>query len=133
MVTPAAVEALEAYDWPGNIRELRNVVERAVALCSRDKIGLEDLPDHIRRSGRLSRKQANSGDVLPASREPSGVENAECGKLEDARRRAEREQLQDALRRHRNNRTSAAADLGISRVTLYNKLHRYGLLSPRWA
>ncbi|MHC4398532.1 MAG: sigma-54 interaction domain-containing protein, partial [Planctomycetota bacterium] len=123
----AAMEALVAYDWPGNIRELRNVVERAVALCSRYTIGLGDLPEHIHRSGQLSQNEKSNEEVSRSNREPDGVENMASSKLEDARRRAEREQLLDALRRHNNNRTSAAADLGISRVTLYKKLNRYGL------
>jgi two-component system response regulator HydG len=47
-IAPEAVRALQGYDWPGNIRELRNVVERAVALCPNGTIGLADLPECIR-------------------------------------------------------------------------------------
>src|SRR5262249_42946907 len=47
-ITTEAMNALECYDWPGNIRELRNVVERAIALCSGSILSLKDLPEAIR-------------------------------------------------------------------------------------
>ena len=51
-VAPNAFEALVAYDWPGNVRQLGRVLERAVALASRPEIALVDLPDHLRSAGR---------------------------------------------------------------------------------
>ena len=51
-VAPNASEALVAYDWPGNVRQLGRVLERAVALASRPEIALADLPDHLRGAGR---------------------------------------------------------------------------------
>jgi DNA-binding NtrC family response regulator len=126
-VSRAAMEALEAYDWPGNIRELRNVVERAIALCPKDTIGVCDLPEQLQRSGPLVRNEKSGGEESGSNAPLDPVGSPARSKLEEARCRVEREQLLDALHRHNNNRTSAAADLGISRVTLYKKLNRYGL------
>jgi DNA-binding NtrC family response regulator len=51
-IQPEALQALAGYDWPGNIRELRNVIERAIALCPGSEVRREDLPEVIRRPGR---------------------------------------------------------------------------------
>ena len=106
-ITPAALAALEDHAWPGNVRELRNVIERAVALCPGDAIDLDDLPDALRRAA-------------PASA-PAPI-------LIRTKEEAELVCITDALERHGNNRLRAAASLGISRMTLYKKLHKYGLM-----
>ena len=126
-VTPTALDALEAYEWPGNVRELRNVIEGVISLCPADTIGLCDLPEHIERASRLSGNKESKEEAAQSNQKLDGDENTGRSRLESARRRVEREQLLSALHRHNNNRTNAAADLGISRVTLYKKLHRYGL------
>jgi DNA-binding NtrC family response regulator len=106
-----ALEALEGYDWPGNIRELRNVIERAVALCEWGEIGLDDLPANLRA-------------VVP---QPRHVPKA-CAPLHRSREEAEIQQIKEALTKHRNNRMRAAEELGISRMGLYKKLHKYGFI-----
>lgn len=111
VVSPEALEALEAYQWPGNIRELRNAMERCVALCQGAAIQLADLPEVIQHAHAPAQTPANGGG----------------NHLAEARMTAEARSIVDALTRHGNNRTSAAADLGISRVTLYKKLRRYGI------
>ncbi len=138
-ITEEAGRALEAYDWPGNIRELRNVVERAVALCAGAEIQLADLPDGIRRSAAHSepaadccpplgigfaRESSQPGDNLPASpdRAPANAT------LAHTKEKAEVARIVEALKRQNNNRLRAAAELGISRMALYKKLHRYGLM-----
>jgi DNA-binding NtrC family response regulator len=117
-VAEEAVHALEAYGWPGNIRELRNVIERAVALCPINEIQLGDLPEGIRR--------ASPGAAISHSGPLKG--SASAASLGQAKREAEAATIAEALRRHGNNRLRAAEDLGISRVTLYQKLHKYGLI-----
>jgi len=109
---PEALLALDAHTWPGNVRELRNVIERAVALCPDDAIGLDDLPDGLRR-------------LVPATRAARGGGSATLARSKEE---AERLCIAEALQRHRNNRLRAAAELGISRMTLYNKMHKYGLM-----
>jgi DNA-binding NtrC family response regulator len=112
-VTPEALAALQAYDWPGNIRELRNAIERAVALRLGGAIGLDDLPPAV---------GAGAGWESPAA-----VVAPTDSTLARTKEAAEAARITEALLRNRNNRLRAAAELGISRMTLYKKLHRYGL------
>jgi DNA-binding NtrC family response regulator len=99
-LSPRAAELLEQAAWPGNIRELRNVVSRAALLAPGDRI----LPEH-----------------LPASlRAPDAGKRGEPPLLE-----LERRAILDALERHAGNRTHAARALGISRRTLLYKLKEY--------
>jgi two-component system, NtrC family, response regulator HydG len=113
-VTADAHAALTAYSWPGNVRELRNLVERTVSIGSGSMIELDDLPQAI---------QDSALQCLAGSARMDSPRN----ELAAARRHAERKHLADALQRNNNNRSHAALELGISRVTLYKKLHRHGL------
>jgi DNA-binding NtrC family response regulator len=112
---PEVLEWLEGYDWPGNVRELRNVVERMVALCEGTEVGLKDL-------NLMNRDPARPQRVAPANRE--------AVTLYQSREEAEIQRINEALHKHRNNRQRAAAELGISRMGLYKKLHKYGLIQP---
>jgi DNA-binding NtrC family response regulator len=122
-ISDMAMQALQWYHWPGNIRQLRNVIERAVALCPGEEIQFEDLPETFRLPLTAKEKIVMAG-FLPF---PGGMPAATIGKAcEDA----EIARIRQALHRNNNNRLRAASELGISRVTLYKKLHRYGLM-PR--
>jgi len=112
-IGPEALAAFEAHSWPGNVRELRNVLERAVALCPHETIGLDDLPDSLR-----------GLDAEP----PRTAAFPRAVTLARSKEEAERLCIAEALRRFSNNRLRAAAALGISRMTLYNKLRKYGLM-----
>lgn len=115
-ITFAALEAMFAYDWPGNIRELRNTLERAVTLCRREVLDVADLPESIRKAA------ARAGQSVPlAARVP--VRN----ELDEARQLGERQRILQALAKHNNNRTQVAKELGISRVALYKKLRKFGI------
>src|SRR5579883_3206525 len=154
-IAPAAMEALLAHSWPGNIRELRNVMERAVALCPDEVVGLDDLPEHFQRvaparvaasAAAVHQVAATAGpeaaDALPSpalAASPFAVPAAVPGgddiampqvrsTLAESKDRAERSLIAQALERNGQNRLRAAADLGISRMTLYKKLHKYGLM-----
>ena len=109
-ISPEAMDVLQAYPWPGNVRELRNVIERMVVLGSGSRLTAADLPAAVRDGG--------AGGLALASR---------AGRV---LRDAERQLIADALRRHKNNRTQAAQDLGISRRTLHRKLNEFGLRAP---
>ena len=117
--TPAALSVLEAYNWPGNIRELRNAVERAVALCDRERIDVSDLPEQVRTSSPDGSKPVESQRAEP--------ENP----LAAARKHGELVRILEALERNHNNRARAAVELGISRAAFYKKLQQHGLLTPR--
>jgi DNA-binding NtrC family response regulator len=104
-VTPAAVALLEGHAWPGNIRELRNAVERAMILVDGDTIGEEHLPPDL---------QAQSPEVA-AMRLPLGL----------ALDQVEKDYILASLQRNGGNKARTAEVLGISEKTLYNKLNRY--------
>ena len=114
--TPAAAAALEQYPFPGNIRELKNAIERAVILCpAGSAIDVTDLPADI------------AAHAAPKPQEV--MEAAEDGlpDLRDSVRRYEAIAIVEALKANRGNRTRAAAALGLSRRTLLEKMARYGL------
>jgi DNA-binding NtrC family response regulator len=113
----AALEAMHAYDWPGNIRELRNTLERAVTLCRREVLDVADLPEPIRKAAALAGQKISVGVVGPVRNE-----------LDGARQNGERQRIVQALDKHGNNRTRTAKELGISRVALYKKLRKFGLV-----
>lgn len=100
-----ALDALRRYDWPGNIRELRNTIERAVILCDGELIGHEDLPADLTGLGA-------EGIMLKLT-------------LGMQLREVEKEYILGSLRRNGGNKARTAELLGISEKTLYNKLNRY--------
>jgi two-component system, NtrC family, response regulator AtoC len=107
-VTAEALERLTAYAWPGNIRELQNLIERAFALSTAETITLEDLPPAV------------AGWVAP---EVATEDEGELPTLGDAERRL----IAGALRRSGGNKKEAARLLGIDRQRLYRKIEKYGL------
>jgi two-component system NtrC family response regulator len=98
---PDAIAAIEAHAWPGNVRELENVIKRAVIIVDSNTIGAADL---------------GLGDAEQQSLN-----------LREVRERAERDALVRALGRVNGNLTRAAEMLGVSRPTLYDLMHRFGL------
>lgn len=106
-----AMEVLTRYDWPGNIRELRNVVERAVILSS-GKITADDLPN------------LPGPDPEFSSDESEGEDNPQVNEFKDLAA-LEKEHIQRALKVCQGNKTQAAKILGISLRSLYRKLEKY--------
>ena len=98
-----AIEAIEAYDWPGNVREMENVIRRAVIMAEGGRVTSEDLG-----------LEAGTNDT-----EPQG--------LREARDKAEQDAVIRAMGRCNGNIAQAAELLGITRPTLYNLLDKYGL------
>ena len=106
-ISPEVSKALARYDWPGNIRELRNCIESMVVVTRDTLLGVDDLPDHIA-PGRLA---------LPAPTQLTGMslQQAEC------------ELIRTTLDDCHGNRKDAAKKLGIGERTLYRKISQYGL------
>jgi DNA-binding NtrC family response regulator len=105
--SPDALDLLTTYRWPGNVRELRNVVEQMVVLSRSQRIGVRDLPAHIRETG------VSAGTVQVTG-----------GSLEEMEKQA----ILQALKEAGGNRTRAAGKLGISRRTLHRKITEYGFI-----
>ncbi len=122
-ISTEALRAVQAHDWPGNIRELRNVIERAVVLSVGREIQLDDLPEQFSQSVTAPASSVFSRPM--AFHAPAPVPAPTLARTKDD---AELVCITDALQRHRNNRLRAAAELGISRMTLYKKLHKHGLM-----
>ncbi len=129
-ISPGATQALLAHSWPGNIRELRNVLERAVAFSCGPVIAVEDLPDFLRRlvtpSVTPPALAAQATDLdLKTTPDAMATSRSTLAKGKD---QAELALIHQALERHGNNRLRAAAELGVSRMTLYKKLRKHGLM-----
>ncbi|PBJ27640.1 Acetoin catabolism regulatory protein [Pseudomonas sp. ACN8] len=107
LIDGPAREALLGFAWPGNVRQLRNVLRTLTALCEDGRIGLEDLPAMIRQARPVV----------------STIEEVSEHPLEDAERLA----LLTALEQTRWHMTNTAEQLGVSRNTLYRKLRKHGI------
>jgi two-component system, NtrC family, response regulator AtoC len=140
-VSAEALELLEHYAWPGNIRELRNVVERAILLCGDGPIEPDHLPIEKMRatvtstSSSLRRKtvsvppHAYALDKTPLpERTPTGTAAAS---LRDELSAIERGRIEEALRACGGNQSAAAKLLGIPRPTFLKRLDAYGIARPR--
>ncbi|HVA48410.1 MAG TPA: sigma-54 dependent transcriptional regulator [Pirellulales bacterium] len=105
-IEPEAMQALEAYAWPGNIRQLINVIERAKILAEGTMVRWQDLPSEVR----------------SPTHEPHAM-NGQSDKLEEI----ERTHVVDVLEREKGNKARAARALGINRRSLYRLLEKYGI------
>ncbi|MFG0334911.1 MAG: sigma 54-interacting transcriptional regulator [Maioricimonas sp. JB049] len=119
-IDDSMLEALLAYPWPGNVRELEHVVQRAVIYCRDGILTREHLPSHIV-SGLIG--PTNDPSVV-LSRRPITQNRS----LEHQVALTEKEIIEQALFKNNFSRTNTARDLGISRVTLYNKMKKYDML-----
>ncbi|MET0387258.1 MAG: sigma 54-interacting transcriptional regulator [Polyangiales bacterium] len=113
--TPQVLEAFARYDWPGNLRELRNVVEVMMLMSEGDRVDLTALPAELREPYPLSALTSAEQDTWPPPRPRV--------RLRDAERTA----IEAAIQAHGGNVTLIARTLGVSRSTLYIKLRKYEL------
>ncbi len=110
-IDPRVMDVFQNYDWPGNIRELQNTIERLKILAENNEIKLDDVPFGIRMPKTKTELSGDFGIDLP---------------LEDV----EKGHILRTLAYHHGNKTKSAQSLGITIKTLYNKLHRYGVIQP---
>ena len=111
-ITPEALDALASYDWPGNIRELANVLERAQILAEEHTITLDDLPENL----------VDHRGHAPA------VSTGDPRQL----REVERQHVVDVMRTEKGNKVHAAKALGISRRALYRLIKKYHLVDENY-
>jgi len=115
LITEPAMRALMSYSWPGNIRQLRNVVRTMVVMCENDTLDLRDLPPEI---SRIKQLQAPA-----ASGHSFGLEEMLGKPLQEV----EKEHIRQTLEMTNNNRAEAAKILQIGERTLYRKIKEYDL------
>ncbi len=113
-LTPEAMRVLESHSWPGNIRELENLMERSVLLCDQDFIGVDDIPG-----------LDADGSGSPEEPELEGMPLKAYVRVHTAK--LERARIAKALEAEGSNVTRAARRLGISRKSLQTKMKEYGL------
>jgi DNA-binding NtrC family response regulator len=134
-VSPEAEQVLETYHWPGNVRQLKNVLERAQILADNFLITIDDLPPEVR----LRPNSGTLADPLPRTasiREdvngdtngfPQNHDTGDSSRLDDL----ERSHIMDILRQQNGNKARTAKLLGIHRRKLYRLLERYGITDDR--
>lgn len=113
-ITKAAAEQLEQYHWPGNIRELENVLERAFAFCQDNRIDVADLSQGI--GGQLANTENTTESGITTSIAGRSLAELEC------------QAIKETLESCGGNKSKSARILGISQKSIYNKMRRHGLL-----
>jgi two-component system, NtrC family, response regulator AtoC len=114
VLSAAARAKLQAYDWPGNVRQLRNIIHRAIVMANGPEIAAED----------IDLRQSESRPTMPLV--PDQPEELRARAEE-----AERKRILDALDTCAGNQTRAAQVLGITRRVLVRKLEKFNLPRPR--
>ena len=106
-LSPQVNDIFRQYDWPGNLRELKNVIKRMVLLSAGEEAGIESLPEEMIAS------------VNQPVKQPSGTD------LKAINEATEKELITETLRKVKYNKSQAAKLLNIDRTTLYNKMEKY--------
>ena len=109
-IAPGAYDVLMRHDYPGNVRELENIVEHAFVLCHGGKIDVGCLPE----------------DVVASSKKAEGTDAPIGDFLQDAEARA----ILNVLRKNAGSRVKTAKELGVDKSTLWRKMKKYGLIEP---
>ena len=107
-LSPECIFIMESYEWPGNVREIKNIIHRAVVMCAEKVL----LPKHLPK-----RLLEGSGNNHPVDI-----------KVGDSIEEAEAKLITETLNVNMNNKSHTARILGISRKSLYNKLEKYKLM-----
>jgi DNA-binding NtrC family response regulator len=111
-ISSEVMDMLIDYHWPGNVRELENVIEHAVVVCKNNEITPGDLPNTLKMSIREKENLPGSNAAIT---------------LEDL----EKKHIKEVLNRNKGNISKSAKNLGIDRVTLYNKIKKHEIEKPK--
>ncbi|MBN2061808.1 MAG: sigma 54-interacting transcriptional regulator [Deltaproteobacteria bacterium] len=114
-ISPEALHVLMSHNFPGNIRELENIIEYAIVVCREEKIGIEHLPEYLGRLDNVSRK------LFKMDKDPKPASFNEL----------ERDFILDSLERNNWNRSRTAEELGMHSTTLWRKVKRLNIEMPR--
>jgi DNA-binding NtrC family response regulator len=119
-LTKEALAAMERYDWPGNIRELKNAVERGIVLARGEELGVNDLPEEV----------VKGTPILPKSDEDDADHGLGEKDFREAKRKFEIAYLRRQLAAHRWNISRTAATIGLHRQSLQERLRELGIRRP---
>jgi len=119
-LTKEALATLERYDWPGNIRELKNAIERGMVLCRVEEISVGDLPEEV----------VKGSPILPRSGEEGSDHGLGEKDFREAKRKFEIAYLKRQLTSHRWNISRTAAAIGLHRQSLQERLRELGIRRP---
>ncbi|NOZ92694.1 MAG: sigma-54-dependent Fis family transcriptional regulator [Dictyoglomi bacterium] len=126
-ITKKAMDLLTSYDYPGNVRELENIIARAIAMSANAYIDVHALPQE------LGKKLENLSDTSESEEEKGNtlstipVPDGKFVSLKDIIKQVEKETIINVLKQCRGNKTEAAKKLGISRQALFKKIKEYGI------
>ena len=115
-ISPDAMKILTAYSYPGNVRELKHIIEHSTILCQKQTIEIGDLPEYLLKKSATSSREAKPEDIFSIS---------------DSIFKKEKEIISDTLTAHGWSRHETAKVLNMNRSTLWRKMKRHGLLPPR--
>ncbi|WP_346993267.1 sigma 54-interacting transcriptional regulator [Alteromonas gracilis] len=133
-LSPSLQDAFNAYSWPGNIRELKHAIERAVILCSGEELSLDDFQlqavsphintpsAHVAEAGNHTADIMNDAATSTPPQQPAGGAGEQFN-LEDI----EKQTISKALKAYRYNISHAAKALGLTRAALYRRMEKHGL------
>lgn len=116
------MDVFKEYSWPGNLREMRNVIRRAILLSNGKSVSVSGLPPEV-----VYSRKFNFTDYPVEEQHSSGKKEKPTPSLKNAAAGAEAEVLRKVLEEVKYNRTKAALQLGIDRKTLFNKMRQYDL------
>jgi DNA-binding NtrC family response regulator len=120
-IDPGVIACLQEYDWPGNMREFKNVLERMVNITDGNTIGMEHLPDEIM----LPLPKTQPLDTGPSG--TSHAANTGMGKIKSILAEEERREILSLLYKNKGNISKVAKDMNISRNSLYRKMRKLGI------
>jgi len=119
-LSDGAMAVVRRYDWPGNVRELRNALERALVLSRSEEIGVADLPEEVRENARgAGAPQNRGGDAFLSEAD-----------FREAKKKFEIAYLKRKLEEHKWNVSQTAAEIGLQRQSLQEKLRELGIQRP---